>query len=279
MNDNTENLSIERVAINQATTRKQWTHQQSLEGYARHGIRQVNLWRDEILELGIGKTRNLLEELSMEVIGLNRIGPVFDENGCANKGFLDDTKRGIEEACELKATNLMFFPGTSLPFINNIKDARKYATDSLLAALELARQAGVELVLEPLHPMIAGDRSCVNTMKQCNDICDVAGGGLGIVVDVYHVWWDPELKSEIARAGSTRLSGFQINDWLVPTNDLLNDRGMMGDGVIEIKKIRHWMEHSGYKGPIEIELFSDYWWNQDPDRVVRLAIERTLALA
>ncbi len=272
-------LTLERLAINQATTRNRWTHEQSLEGYARHGIRQINLWRDKLAELGVSKTRQLLQQYGLSVIGLNRIGPVFEDTGGMNSGFLENTKRAIEEAYELSAANLMFFPGTSLPSNKNIEYARECAKECLFEALELAREAQVQLVLEPLHPMIAGDRSCINSMKQCNDLCDEAGLGLGIIVDVYHVWWDPELAVEITRAGADRLAGFQINDWLVPTKDLLTDRGMIGDGVIELRKIRQWMESAGYQGPVEIELFSDYWWQQDPDKVVRLAIDRTLELA
>ena len=221
----------------------------------------------------------MLNNLGFNVAGLNRIGPVFDDNGHPDPEFIEDAKRGIAEASILGADNLMYFPGTSLPKLCDLADARKRSVDMLHKVYEFARQSNVKLVLEPLHPMIAGDRSCFNTMKQCNDICDLVGPDLGIVVDVYHVWWDPDLQSEISRAGPDRLSGFHVNDWLVPTNDLLRDRGMIGDGVIELKKIRGWMENSGYLGPVEIEIFSDYWWKQDPDMVIETAIERTLKLA
>ena len=275
-----KDLKLENLVMNQATTRSRWSHIQSLESYARHGIRNVTLWRDKIKELGIRKTRTVLNDLNLNVICINRIGPIFSENGELCLNFLEDAKRGIEEAFELGADNLMFFPGTSLPHKTDLENARDTVNDKLKDILPVARQATVELVLEPLHPMIAGDRSCVNTLKQSNDICVQLGEGLGIVVDVYHVWWDPELRNEINRAGSFGcLSGFHINDWLVPTNDLLTDRGMIGDGIIELKKIRGWMENAGYCGPVEIEIFSDFWWRQDPDHVVKTAIERTLRLA
>lgn len=272
-------LNLARLAMNQATTRHRWTHEESLEGYARHGIRQVALWRDKVRELGTRETRATLRRLDLSVTGLNRIGPVFRENGDPDPLFLDDAKRGIDEAFEMNADNLMFFPGTSLPEQTDLDEARSRARDCLFEVLPLARQANVKLVLEPLHPMIAGDRSCINTMRQSNDLCDEAGDGLGLVVDVYHVWWDPELRAEIERAGPERLAGFHVSDWLVPTKDLLCDRGMIGDGVIELRKIRGWMEKAGYRGPVEIEIFSLHWWRQDPDDAVRLAIERTLALA
>jgi sugar phosphate isomerase/epimerase len=128
------------------------------------------------------------------------------------------------------------------------------------------------LAIEPLHPMYAADRACVNTMAHANDLCDELGAGLGIAVDAYHVWWDPQLPREIARAGGatpSRLLAYHICDWLVPTVDMLNDRGMMGDGVIDLPLMRRWMEDAGYRGMHEVEIFSaNNWWQRDPDEVL-----------
>ena len=128
------------------------------------------------------------------------------------------------------------------------------------------------LAIEPLHPMYAADRACVNTMEHANDLCDELGAGLGIAVDAYHVWWDPHLAREIERAGGatpSRLLAYHICDWLVPTTDLLTDRGMMGDGVIDLPLLRSWMEASGYRGMHEVEIFSaNNWWKRDPDEVL-----------
>ena len=130
------------------------------------------------------------------------------------------------------------------------------------------------LAIEPLHPMYAADRACVNTLAQANDICDELGKGLGIALDVYHLWWDPDLEAEIARANG-RILGFHVCDWLVPTRDLLVDRGMMGDGIIDIPKIRSYVESAGYHGPIEVEIFSqDDWWQRDANSVLQTMIER-----
>ena len=271
-------LTLDRLAINQATTHR-WSHKNSLEGYAKQGVSHVALWRNKVAELGIASTRTLLNALNLNVVGLNRIGPVFTETGAPDPNFMDDAKRGIDEAAELGADNLMFFPGTALPHITDLAGTRTLVRDRLFEILPLAQRAGVQIVLEPLHPMVAGERSCINTLKQCNDLCDAAKGDLGIVVDVYHVWWDAELQSEINRAGADRLAGYHISDWLVPTRDLVRDRGMIGDGVIELRKIRGWMEKSGYKGPVEIEIFSDYWWQQEPEFTVKTAVARALELA
>jgi sugar phosphate isomerase/epimerase len=153
----------------------------------------------------------------------------------------------------------------------------------------------VPLAIEPLHPMQAPDRACVNTLEQALDLCDALGEGaggagaagerrsgaaeeraaLGVAVDVYHVWWDPKLAAQIARAGKRRLLAYHICDWLVPTRDTLNDRGMMGDGVIDLPRIRGLMERAGYDGAHEVEIFSKLdWWRRDPDEVLAICRQR-----
>ena len=144
----------------------------------------------------------------------------------------------------------------------------------IAALLDYARQAGLRLAIEPLHPMYAADRACVNTLEHALDFCDELGNGLGVAVDVYHVWWDPHLAAGIKRAAG-RILGFHLCDWLVPTTDLLLDRGMMGDGVIDLKAIRVQVEAAGYTGPREVEIFSqNNWWKRDADEVLRTARER-----
>jgi sugar phosphate isomerase/epimerase len=134
------------------------------------------------------------------------------------------------------------------------------------------------LAIEPLHPMQAAERACINTLEHALDICDALDpgrtGALGVAVDVYHVWWDPKLASQIARAGRERLLAYHVCDWLVPTRDLLNDRGMMGDGIVELRKVRGWMAAAGYAGPVEVEIFSDHWWSRPADEVIDTCINR-----
>ncbi len=145
--------------------------------------------------------------------------------------------------------------------------------DGLAALLPHARQAQVPLALEPLHPMYAADRACVSTLAQANDLCDALGDGIGVAVNAYHVWWDPDLAREIARAGR-RIVAYHVNDWLVPTGHLLLDRGMMGDGVIDLPAMRAMVERAGYRGHCEVEILSERWWQRDPDEVLRICIER-----
>ena len=147
------------------------------------------------------------------------------------------------------------------PVHRDIARVRAEVRDGIAATLEYARKAGMPLAIEPLHPMQAAERACINTLEQALDVCDALdparSGALGVAVDLYHVWWDPKLALQIARAGRERLLAFHVCDWLTPTRDLLNDRGMMGDGVIEIRKARGWVEAAGYTGYSEVEIFSD----------------------
>jgi sugar phosphate isomerase/epimerase len=160
--------------------------------------------------------------------------------------------------------------------------------EGLAAILPHARACRVPLALEPMHPMYAADRGCVTTLKEMLDIADALGNdgpdngepgnnGLGIAVDTYHVWWDPELASQLARAGK-RIIAHHICDWLVPTRHMLNDRGMMGDGVVDFRAIRAMIEAAGYHGIQEVEIFSDHWWSRPADEVLATAIERFKAV-
>jgi sugar phosphate isomerase/epimerase len=148
--------------------------------------------------------------------------------------------------------------------------------DGIAAILPHARANGMPLAIEPLHPMYAADRSCVNTLRHALDLCDRLGEGTGVAIDVYHVWWDPELDAQIARAGAAnRILAYHICDWLVPTRDLLLDRGMMGDGVIDLPRIRGMIEKAGYRGFTEVEIFSAAnWWKRPGDEVLRTCLER-----
>ena len=160
----------------------------------------------------------------------------------------------------------------------DIAAARGQVEEALAEMLDYARQANLPLAIEPLHPAYAADRACVNTTKQALDLCDrldpARSGMLGVALDVYHIWWDPEVMDQIARAGRDRLLAFHVCDWLVPTKDILNDRGMMGDGVIDIRSVRAAVEAQGFAGYSEIEIFSNAWWDKPMDEVLRTCISR-----
>ena len=183
--------------------------------------------------------------------------------------------RAIEEAHSLGAQCLVLVVGGLLEGSKDLSLCRNKINEGIAAILPEARKAGVPLAIEPLHPMQAAERACVNTLEQALDLCDSLGEGIGVAVDVYHVWWDPKLEQQIARAGEKRILAYHICDWLVPTCDLLNDRGMMGDGVIDPPRIRGLVESAGYTGFHEVEIFSELdWWQRDPDDVLRTVKER-----
>jgi sugar phosphate isomerase/epimerase len=197
----------------------------------------------------------------------------------------DDNRRAVDEARELNAKCLVLVVG-GLPgalagkaLHKDIAASRSQVRDGIAELLDYSRTMRMPLAIEPLHPMYAADRACINTMEQALDICDELDrgrtGALGVAVDVYHVWWDPKLKAQIERAGQDRLLAFHVCDWLTPTTDLLNDRGMMGDGVIDIPRIRGWMEAQGFAGYSEVEIFSAAnWWQREHGEVLDTCIQR-----
>jgi sugar phosphate isomerase/epimerase len=256
-----------QLSLNTATVRKQWTLAQAIDGCARHGIGGIAPWRDQVVAMGLKKASSSIRQNGLVVTGLCR-GGFFTA-----KDWRDDNRRAIEEAHELGAQCLVLVVGGLLPGSKNLILSRQAVEDGIAAILPEARKAGVPLAIEPLHPMQAAERACINTLEQALDICDALGEGIGVAVDVYHVWWDPKLQSEIARAGK-RILAHHICDWLVPTRDLVNDRGMMGDGVIDLPLIRSWVRAAGYAGFEEVEIFSETWWRRDPDEVLDICKQR-----
>jgi sugar phosphate isomerase/epimerase len=256
-----------QLSLNTATVRKQWNLAQIIDGCARHGIRGISPWRDQVAQMGLSQAKKSIKEKSLVVTGLCRGGFFSAEN------WKDDNLRAIEEAHELAAAALVLVVGGAPQGSKDLAGAREHVQACLAEVLPQARKAGVPLAIEPLHPMQVG-RACVNTLEQALDMCDALGEGVGVAVDVYHVWWDPKLEAQIAR-GRGRILGYHICDWLPATRDLFNDRGMMGDGVIDLPRIRGWVEAAGYAGFQEVEIFSEIdWWKKDPDEVLRTCIER-----
>jgi sugar phosphate isomerase/epimerase len=263
------------LSLNTATVREKWSLRQMIEGCARHGIRGIAPWRDKLAEVGVKEAAKMIRAHGLTVTGLCRGGmfPAADRQG--RRAAIEDNLRAIEDAAMLEARCLVLVVGGLPAGSKDLAGAREQVRDGIGAVLDHARNCGVPLAIEPLHPMYAADRACVNTMAQANDLCDELGEGLGLAVDLYHVWWDPRLKAEIERAGDKRLLAFHICDWLVPTTDLLLDRGMMGDGVIDLPLIRSWVEAAGYRGFHEVEIFSaNNWWRRDPDEVLTTCKER-----
>jgi sugar phosphate isomerase/epimerase len=270
------------LSINTATVRQQWRLPDIISGCAALGIHGIAPWRDQVAETGLKETAQRIRDAGLFVSGYCRGGMFPAVDGAGRRSARDDNRRAVDEALTVGARCLVLVVG-GLPkdgegriASKDLAGARSMVRDGLGDLLEYSRSSGMALAIEPLHPMYAADRACINTMAQANDLCDELGDdGLGIAVDVYHVWWDPQLKDQIERAGDKRLLAFHLCDWLVPTRDLLLDRGMMGDGVIDLPLIRSWMERAGYRGAHEVEIFSaNDWWKRDPVEVLRTCVHR-----
>jgi sugar phosphate isomerase/epimerase len=272
------------LSLNTATVRKQGDLVQIVEACARHGIRAIDPWRDQVAAIGLDRAVAAVRDAGLELSGYCR-GGMFTSDAARRIEVRDDNRRAIDEAVALGAPCIVLVVG-GLPQYSrpgsaasrDIVKARAQVEDAIAEMLVYASEASMPLAIEPLHPAYAADRACVNTTMQALDICDQLdpqrSGALGVALDVYHIWWDSELLPQIARAGRERLLAFHVCDWMVPTKDILNDRGMMGDGVIDIRSLRSAVEAEGYSGYCEIEIFSNDWWGRPIDEVLQTCIER-----
>ncbi len=269
-------MHVKGLSVNLATVRQQYGFAAAVDACLAQGITAIAPWRDQVEAIGLEEATRIVELNDLQVTGYCRGGmfPAADQAGLA--AAIDDNRRAIDEAAALGADCLVLvvggLPGTS----KDIVAARAMVADGIAAILPHARSAKVPLAIEPLHPMFAADRACVNTLEQALDLCDVLGTGVGVAIDVYHTWWDPKLRPQIARAGrDQRILAHHICDWLVPTRDLLLDRGMMGDGVVDLKQFRADIERAGYHGPQEVEIFSALnWWKRPGEEVLATCVER-----
>ncbi len=287
------------LSINTATIRRQrgvdWPLLDIVDACAARGIRAISPWRDQVAAAGIGNVARSLKTHGIELSGYCRGGMFTHSDAAGRTAARDDNLRALDEACELGAACLVLVVGglpgalAGRPANKDLVGARAQVEDGIGALLDAARPRRMPLAIEPLHPMYAADRACINTLAHALDVCDaldppradstagraVGSGAIGVAVDAYHVWWDPQLAEQIARAGRERLLALHVCDWLVPTVDLLEDRGMMGDGVIDLKHLRGLVEAEGYAGYSEVEIFSARnWWLRDGGDVLDTCIER-----
>ncbi len=262
---------LSRLCIHTVTT-KPWPIETAAEHYARVGVSGISVWSDALEGRSAGQTGQMLREQGLKVVSYVR-GGFFPAAEAQNRlTAIDDNRKMIDEAAELGAPLLVLVcgavPGQSLEL------SRRQIEDGIAAILPHAEKSDVRLGIEPLHPMYADSRSAVNTLGQANDIAENFGSRhLGVVVDVYHLWWDPDLEEQIGRSGQNgHLFAFHICDWKSPTEDLLLDRGLMGEGCIDVNKIRGWVESAGFNGFNEVEIFSKIYWEMDQkvflDRIV-----------
>ena len=250
-----------RLCVHTITT-KGWELEEAVERYAESGVSGITVWRQWLEGRDPAEAGDRIRAAGLKVVSLCRGGfyPAFEEKD--REEAIEDNKRAIEDAAALGAPLVVLVcgavPGQSLV------ESRKQITEGIAATLPLAESLGVKLAIEPLHPMYADDRSAINTLASANEVCDELNHPLvGIAYDVYHLWWDPDLEEQTKRtAQADRLFAYHVCDWMTPTTDLLNDRGLMGEGCIDLRGIRALVEKNGFDGMIEVEVFSNRWWEK-----------------
>jgi len=253
---------LSRLAIHTMTT-KPWDLPTTCAKYAAAGVPGVGVWRQWLEGRKLAESRQLLDDHGLTAVSLVRGGFFPGLTSDERQASLDDNRRALDEAAAIGAPQVVLVCGAKPEL--SLAENRKQITEGIASCIDHASQTGVKLSIEPLHPMYADCRSAVNTVGQCNDIIDVVGAShVGIAVDVYHVWWDPQLENELKRAGD-RIIGFHVCDWMTPTDDMLNDRGLMGEGCIDNRGIRKMVEAAGFAGWIEVEVFSTRHWARDQD--------------
>jgi sugar phosphate isomerase/epimerase len=266
---------LSRLSLNQRTTNN-WGVQEAVEGCVCAGIPWIGLWRDKVAETGLEESARMVREAGLQVSSLCRGGMFPAETAAERRSRLDDNRRAVEAAATLGTTVLVLVCGPSPN--RDLEAARGMVEEGIDLLAPYAAELGVKLGIEPFHPALMTERSVIVTLAQALDIAErFDPEQVGVVIDVYHVFWDPELFSQNTRA-SGRILGFHINDWVVPTCDPLLERGMMGDGVIELRRIRAAVDDAGYAGPIEVEIFNPEIWSRPGDKILATMKERYAAL-
>lgn len=268
-------MSLEGLSINFATIKQGGSFGTLVDACLAHDITTISPWRDQVHGVGLAEAARIVSQNGIRLSGHCRGGffPAPDAEG--RRKAIEDNRRAVDEAAAMNADCLVLVVGGLPVGSKDMRGARQMVEDGMAELLPYARAASIPLAIEPLHPFYAADRACINTLKQSLDLCDKLGDGTGVAIDVYHVWWDPELEEQVARAGRNgQILAHHICDWLVPTKDPLNDRGMMGDGVIDLKGFRRMIEAAGFFGPQEVEIFSHDWNGRPIDEVLATVVDR-----
>ncbi|MFG2137247.1 sugar phosphate isomerase/epimerase family protein [Streptomyces sp. NPDC048650] len=274
---------LARLSLNQETVR-QWSLPELAAGCARAGVRGVGLWRAPVQEYGVAAAARLIRSTGLEVTSLCRGGFFTAEDPQERAAALADNRAAIEEAATLGTGTLVLVSGGLPSGSRDLPGARERIADALAELAPYAAERGVRLAIEPLHPMYAADRCVVSTLAQALDLAErFPADQVGVVVDTYHLWWDDTVGAEIARAGGAagggpRIAAFQLADWVTPLPEgVLLGRGQLGDGSVDLRWFRERVDAAGYRGPIEVEIFSPALWRRDGAEVLAEIVDRFAA--
>lgn len=272
--DATPLRDLSRLSFNQITAERS-SLEEVVEGCARHGIPWLGVWRHKLAEVGLERAARLVRDAGLRVSSVCRGGMFPAATTAARAARIDDNRRAVDEAAALGAPVLVLVCGAAAD--KDIAAARAMVEEGITRLAPYAAERGIMLGIEPLHPAFAAERSCITTLREARRLAErFDESSVGVIADVYHIWWDPDVFAEIETA-APRLAGFHVSDWLVPAQNVLMNRGMMGEGVIELRRLRFAVECAGYAGPIEVEIFNQALWDTPLDTVLALTKERYLA--
>jgi len=262
--NNGEIKDLSRLCIHTITT-KPWSLEETAKKFSDAGIYGISVWRDTLEGRDIRSTGQMLREHGLQIVSLVRGGFFASVNEAKRTDAIKDNLNAIEEAFKLGAPLLVLVCGAEPQL--SLEKSREQICYGIEKILPKAKELGIKLAIEPLHPMFADTRSAIITLRQANDFVEELNSPwLGVVIDVYHIWWDPMLIKEITRCGQLgKIFAFHICDWKVPTEDPLYDRGLMGEGCIDIRQIRNQVENAGFDGFHEVEIFSEKYWESNQD--------------
>ena len=274
----TNRAALSRLSLNQRTT-VSWSLPDAIKGCVDAGLGAIGIWREQLAEVGLGEARRLLAESGLRVSSLCR-GGFFTAADPAEAQVADASNRAaIEEAAALDAATLVLVPGGLPPGDRDLEAARNRAAQAIERLVPYAHELGVNLGIEPMNPIYAADRGVISTLGQALDIAErFDAADVGVVVDTFHLWWDPGVSEQLQRAGQ-RIVSYQISDWITPLPaDTLLARGMMGDGHIDFAAFTRSVASASYRGDIEVEIFNAELWAAPPAEVVNTMMERYLHL-
>lgn len=253
---------LSKLCIHTITT-KPWRLEEALDNYTAKGVKGISVWRDAIEEMGAKKAGDLLAAYPIEAVSYVRGGFFPSTSKAERLEAIAHNRQLLEEAAAIRAPLLVLVVGSSPD--QPLETSRQQIREGIEAIAPFARSVRVKLAIEPLHPMYAHSRSAVNTLRQANDMAIAIGDDfVGVAIDVYHVWWEEYLEQEIARCGNhKKIFAYHICDFKSPLEDFLNDRGLMGEGCINLKQIGAWVKKAGFDGFHEVEIFSNRYWKMD----------------